>query len=321
MTQFFRRHSRSIVGAIFGSMIVTAILFVWLPYQRESQIAQAIERTGGGRATFDFCGPDLVPFPIRDNVQVFNRITSVTLYDEDVPNQVVDSLKTLRHLESLYLAAPKYGSHPLKEFHQLTRLSDLAVVCTPLNDKDWDEVLKTTSLRAITLSQMDISDYGIVALGKMAQLRFLALERLPIDDADLKQLKGLTSLTYLSLRDTSITGEGFGNFQGMPALFALFISDCPIADQSLMHLKSLAHLKVLELRSTQVGDAGLEHLAQMNLYKLDLSGTPVTDAGLEYLSELKHPEVLVVRNTKVTDAGIQRFHEARPDCSVHHNAK
>ena len=72
-----------------------------------------------------------------------------------------------------------------------------------------------------------------------------------------------------------------------------------------MHLKGLTNLKELDLTETQVTDAGLVHLAGMNLTSLVIPKQARTDIGLKhYLNATKPTTGQELRNWKITDAGL-----------------
>ena len=67
----------------------------------------------------------------------------------------------------------------------------------------------------------------------------------------------------------------------------------------------LTKLEFLNCQFTQVTDAGLAHLAGMNLKKLTFPKEAATDIGLKhYLATVERPSTLSIGKWEVTDAGL-----------------
>jgi len=93
-------------------------------------------------------------------------------------------------------------------------------------------------LAHLNLRSTEITDAGLVAVGKATSLIRLHLEKTKVTDAGLAHIKPLANLEYLNLYGTEITDAG------------------------LAHLESLSKLKTIYLWQTKVTDAGVMKLQQ-----------------------------------------------------------
>ncbi len=67
----------------------------------------------------------------------------------------------------------------------------------------------------------------------------------------------------------------------------------------------------------QYTDAGLADVAALTqLEALWIGGDQVTDVGLSHLEKLPNLQHLSLSHTKVTAKGLEKFHHARPECSI-----
>lgn len=114
-----------------------------------------------------------------------------------------------------------------------------------------------------------------------------------------------------------MTDDGFKELASLKTLAHLSIVDCEFSNAGLKHLAEL-DLVSLNLHHTRVTDAGMKHLLGMKkLSILNVNAEGVTDAGLMKLAKIKTlTSVTVRRSARVTDAGIAKLKKALPKCRV-----
>jgi hypothetical protein len=117
-------------------------------------------------------------------------------------------------------------------------------------------------------------------LGELTSLRALTLDNMQVTDTVLAHLKGLTNLERLQLQNTLVTDEGLRHLKGLTNLKILFLHNTLVTDAGLPQLKGLVNLDSLNLNGTRVTDAGLSQLKGLvNLKNFWISNTSVTDTG------------------------------------------
>ncbi|MHC4445656.1 MAG: leucine-rich repeat domain-containing protein, partial [Planctomycetota bacterium] len=121
------------------------------------------------------------------------------------------------------------------------------IFLSPVSDTDLAKLSGSTGLRTLSLNGTQLTDAGMVHLGKLHDLQRLEIYGSNITDAGLAHLKGLTNLQHLDLFGSSVTDAGF------------------------VYLKQMSNLQELRLDLTQVTDKGIEVL-QKSLPELKIEG-------------------------------------------------
>jgi hypothetical protein len=107
----------------------------------------------------------------------------------------------------------------------------------------------------------NITDAGMVHVGKLKQLRYLDLGATKIGDAGLAHLSELSNLEHLELYYyTKITNSGLAHLAGLNKLTYLRLSFTKIGDRGLLHLEKLCGLKDIVLGRTKVTADGISRL-------------------------------------------------------------
>ncbi|MBC7819692.1 MAG: hypothetical protein IAG10_22650 [Planctomycetaceae bacterium] len=174
-----------------GALLTLALLGVaclYLPYQRERQLALEIQRSGGF-AEFEFLGPDWIPTGIQTLLPFWNHITSVDFSRTPVTGA---------------------GLEPLK---RLTNLNGLNLSNTQITDADLEHLKGLTNLNGLELNNTQITDAGLEQLKGLTSLNWMDLSNTPITDAGLERLKGLTSLNTLFLDERQVTAKSRTSFR------------------------------------------------------------------------------------------------------------
>lgn len=196
----------------------------------------------------------------------------------------IEEVVTLRHLPKL--SEVMVGTQELRKEH----LAALDGVCDGggslefflsrcrLGREGWAKLAASRNVVELHAEHSDLDDEGLAKLAAIPTLRELWLEGCPITDAGLAAISKCKSLSTLEL------------------------SSCPITDEGLRHLSSLEFLEALLLNDCRgVTDAGLSHLAPIQISALHLAGTLVTNAGLR---EFPSPHELHLDRTAVTMEGL-----------------
>jgi hypothetical protein len=190
--------------------------------------------------------------------------------------------------------------------------------CKPgekFTDDDLRKAVGLTGLRYILLSDMPITDAGLVHLKGLSGLEGLVLHSMRITDAGAANFKGLTNLELLDLANTEITDAGLANLAGMTKLERLYFSTTTYPELQPASGRTPPSRTVLP--ETAITNAGLVHLRGLKrLRQLILENMPITDAGLPHLAGLTRLEVVDLKGTKVTPAGVARLKRALPATKI-----
>ena len=177
--------------------------------------------------------------------------------------QDLSPLVTLHCLERLNLSGNSdLDDSQISHLADLRRVSTLDVSGTQTGNRGLESLARMESLRRLDLRQCgQITNEGLLPLGRISTLQALSLNATVISDEGLKPLGGFSQLTELDLSGTKITDAG------------------------LVHVLPLNELKNLNLAGTSIGDPGLDTLQRLpQLEELILINTRVTDQGMEKLT-------------------------------------
>ncbi len=169
------------------------------------------------------------------------------------------------------------------------------------------------NLKSLDVSSTNISDVGLIEIGKQKNLRELRLSGTHITDDGLLHLRALSELRHLwlsGIRSEDLLSKGQGG--GLPRSSVARLralqnaGERPhITDAGLKHLQGLKNLETLNLFASQVTDAGIRQLQGLqNLKSLGLGHSPITDAGINELAVFNRLESLNLAGTDVTDEGL-----------------
>ena len=157
--QFVRRHfARIVIGAVLV-VVVSTIVFVWLPYLREQRVARKIE-AHGGYVSFEYVGPTWVPLALENRLPIWNRVDAVILENQAVPSDLFSELETLTNPYMLYLYNSEFtdtGLEPLKRLKVLIRL-DLRK--NRITDAGLEHLKELTSLEVLDLNETETTEVG-----------------------------------------------------------------------------------------------------------------------------------------------------------------
>jgi Leucine-rich repeat (LRR) protein len=169
------------------------------------------------------------------------------------------------------------------------------------------------NLKSLDVSSTNISDVGLIEIGKQKNLRELRLSGTHITDDGLVNLRALSQLRHLwlsGIRSEDLLSKDQGGGLSRPSVARLRAlqnsGERPhITDAGLKHLEGLKNLETLDLFASQVTDAGLRQLQGLqNLKSLSLGHSPITDAGIKDLADFNRLESLNLAGTNVTDEGL-----------------
>jgi hypothetical protein len=157
----------------------------------------------------------------------------------------------------------------------------------------------------LKMERLSITDQQFKALKCLPDIKGLELTDVDITDRGIVQVQRCHDLIYAALKSTVITGKGLAAFRNVKSLTHLDCEQDMFDDASMSNLSGLTNLDYLRLKNVRITDAGLKHLLPLtNIVELTLSINKITDAGVATLLPLKKLRVLDITDTKVTMACI-----------------
>lgn len=275
----------SLTGSAYLTMRIHAV------YQWEQHVASEVKELGGN-VVFEYTGPKALPQSAQDRLPYLRRIQSMTLIGQDVPEDRFAKLEALTILEDLWLDHAQFGDLSLAHLKGKASLRRIALRHTSVGE-GIEHLHGLSGLEELDLNYTQVTDAGLVQIGKLSNLKRLNLYDTRITDAGLESLSQLPKLTHLQIGRTQITDAGLQSLKRLKTLELLDLTDSPVTDDGIVQLKELYRLE-----------------------SLILSGTAVSDAGLEYLKKLPRLTTVRLSYTRVTRAGRSALRAALPLCRV-----
>lgn len=152
-----------------------------------------------------------------------------------VDDESISVISTMPPIRKLRLARTQIGDAALESLTACSNLEELDLSeNSQLTDAGMVSLGKITSLKKLNLWRVQINDEGALALAPLTGLKWLNLDNTKLSDAGLPVLKDMTQLTFLHLGSTQITAAGI---------------------ESLFHLTTLADLKITRTAMGASADA------------------------------------------------------------------
>jgi len=238
----------------------------------------------------------------------------------------LDGLRGLSKLRQLNLSGTDLGPGGLRGIGGMAELTVLSLNRAKVSKEGVAELSQLAKVCELDLSETDIDGEVLEAIAGMKKLLKLKLSDTSITDDDLVHLKGLSALRELDLHGTAITGSGLVHLQGlaldclslerlgqldqknlaflaaMKGLDALTLRGSNLTDEALVYVGKLRSLsKWLNLSENPITDAGLVHLAPLDLRRIYLSKTGVKGPGLVNLRNMGHLDIISLMGSPISD--------------------
>jgi hypothetical protein len=163
----------------------------------------------------------------------------------------------------------------------------------PIRPEELDQICALDGLLHLQLSDTDLSNGDLLAIGRLKGLKSLWINYNEVDDVGVAHLGELKALRRLNMGWTNVSDEGVRAISGAVGLNFLDLSNTSISDAAIKPLGGLTRLQVLLLNRTAITDACVDDLARLT--------------GLVTLE---------VAETKLSPAAIGRLKAALPECRV-----
>jgi hypothetical protein len=184
------------------ALLVAGIgLSIWLPWHREQQVIQRIQRVKswwytGERETWYYTetvGPEwlrqLVDDEHLEDFRVFDRVFKVRLGGAAIPAAEIGQLSELTNLEYLNLVDTAVTDAGLTHLSKLPKLGQLYLDGTAATDVGMAHLSGCTNLDSLGISNTAVTDAGLAHLSKIATLKEVFLGGTAVTDAGIEQLR------------------------------------------------------------------------------------------------------------------------------------
>jgi hypothetical protein len=183
-------------------------------------------------------------------------------------------------------------------------IKKLYLMHTNVSDAQIATLSQLSSLETLLLDEAKVGT-GCRNLRSLTRLKGLVVSETNISDDDLLAIGGLPALEYLGLSRTSLTDKCAPFFGHCPRLTTLPVNDTHVGDRVVAELTKCSALESLNLTRTQVTDAAAgDLLAITSLSELTVKFSRISDVGISRLAEKRNLRQLVVDASQVTPRSI-----------------
>ena len=245
--------SRRLFRALLGLRVLMVVVLVlglvlgWIVHRaRVQREVVAAVRRAGGRVQYDYEWKDLRSIPNgqprwprwlveRLGVDYFADVTGVGFHGTGA-DEVASQVARLGRVEAVVFNGSDLTDEGLAR-------------------------LEGSGLRMVYLAAAkEITDAGLIHLGRMPRLERVDLFDASIGDAGLEHLGRVRHLRWLHLGQTKVTDAGMEHVGRMRGLATLHLFGTKVGDLGAARLKALGRLKTLSLDRTAVSDPGRQGL-------------------------------------------------------------
>lgn len=242
-----------------------------------------------------------------------STIPSLTLWAGNRKTSWQGKIPNVKTLELRYSSVKDYQIHNLTS---LPTLEELNLDSCRVGDSALRHIVQYNvmpNLQSLELADSEISDVGLVHLGKLKTLTKLSLFYCNISNFGLRHVSKLTNLHTLNLDSRDIDDHGIRHLKALRKLKHLDVFSGRITDAGCGHISTMRCLESLELCGGGVGDLGCTLLACLeNLTSLNLSQNErITNVGAAALASLHCLKALNLSNTRVTSHALHFFEGLR----------
>lgn len=225
----------------------------------------------------------------------------------------------------------------IRGLYKLEHIEELSIGwCRLISDKGLGALCsqpgRSERLRVLHLARCSITNDGVKQLGNLACLTELdlngcskigssvlgsVLEKLPkLKSLDVSYCPDIlreswqgkiNALETLELCYAGVRDQHIARLTQLPALLELNLDSCPCGDWAITYLAEnhvVPNLTTLDLADTDLTDAGLAHLAKLQLKKLSLFYCNISNVGLRHLALMTSLEVLNLDSRDIGDEGL-----------------
>ncbi|CAI5740397.1 unnamed protein product [Peronospora destructor] len=226
---------------------------------------------------------------------------------------VLQYLTELQELELRTCRIMKRGFQLISRLKYLERL-DLGETC--LTDNELLEICNgSRNLKALNISDTEISDNGTFGLAKLIELRVLHLDTKLVTSRALANVSFLSQLEKLDLFGANITDNGLLHLVRLHKLQELSICGGSISDRGVGIISKLTSLTSLNLsQNRNIRTKSMFYLRSLTgLRCLNLSNTGISALSLRHLSPLKELQFLSVYGCSLSQGHIDILREILPE--------
>jgi hypothetical protein len=196
----------------------------------------------------------------------------------------------------------------------------LIALTITLDNFDDDALLKIGAipqLAYLKLSDSDITDRGLPAIGKLTHLQMLYADQCELTGAGVMKTDWPQSLILLNISFNKLGDDCMQKFVGLKNLQHLQISRTGLTDAAAKWISKNPNITALEVQDNNIGDKAMSYIATMpKLQFLDITSTHATDRSLTELQKVKTLTSLRIDRKNFSPQAIANFRKARPSCGL-----
>jgi len=125
------------------------------------------------------------------------------------------------------------------------------------DDSDCELISSLHGLRALNLTESNITDDGLRLVCEVQSLESLSVSYTNVTDAAIESIAKLVDLRELDLSITLLSDEGLAKVGELRTLEELRLSSTGISEDGIVHLLNLQKLKFLDVSETAIAEDGI----------------------------------------------------------------
>ncbi len=203
------------------------------------------------------------------NIAMLNEVTDLRGNVVDAPVTVtqegISALKSLSHLQDLYIVGPGFSDDLLADwFSARPPLRSVEVNRTGADANALHELSQIPSLARLDLFSETLTDEDFETLDAYFGLQELTLNGPLLGDHSAEWLSSSSHLQSLHLTAPHLTDRGMECISRLPELQSLLLWECPeVTDTGIAHLESMKHLQLLCISVRLVTAASVESMLRI----------------------------------------------------------
>ncbi|KAG7390678.1 hypothetical protein PHYPSEUDO_007140 [Phytophthora pseudosyringae] len=208
-----------------------------------------------------------------DGMSSLAELTNLKYFDARYCNKIHSIPTEWTQLQVLLLGYTAFAESDAAVLQYLTKLQELELRKCRIMKRGFQFISRLTQLEHLELGETALTDSGLLEIcNGVRNLKALNISNTEVSDSGTPGLAKLKDLRILRLDTPGITNRALANLSFLPHLERLDLFGANITDNGLMHLVPLHKLQELTICGGNIGDRGVGLISKLtSLTSLNLS--------------------------------------------------
>ena len=243
------------------------------------------------------------------------RLVEVTIPANVVPSRAMPWVVKARELEQLTAYCP-VTDEDVSLLGEHIKIRLLRIGGTKITNRSLGVISQMSRLEDLMIFDSPLNEEGLQKIRGLTELQHLSLVACPnFTGKGLEHLAGLGKLRWIELwKVTMRDGEGLSRLDHVGELW---IRQSRIEPGVLAHAAKMKNLKSLSLVQSTMDDESLAELKDARqLERIAFTGASVSDKGMIHLYDLKQLQQITVAMSKVSEEGARKLRKQLPNTTI-----